>query len=185
MRSKNGCPALVSAATVAAIGAAIAAALASPVVQANTGLITFNGQVTDSTCDVRGGTSGAPSFAVALPIVSAHQLQPGDTVGRTQFRMSLENCTAVANGVRAYFEDGPDVDKATGTLRTGIPDLHLALFDADGTQIGVGAESQRDLGPLYQAGDTMDYQVAYQNFGVDIPAPGLVAASVVYSLHYP
>jgi major type 1 subunit fimbrin (pilin) len=182
MHIRNG---RLTVASMALLGCCIAAAGVPLDARANTGLITFNGQVTDSTCDVRGGSMGSPSFAVDLPTVSTNQLQPGSTVARTQFRMALESCTAVANGVRAYFEDGPGVDRTTGTLRTPIPDLHLALFDGDGTRIALGDESQRDAGPLYQPGESMVYQVAYQNVGNLVPNPGLILASVVYSLHYP
>ena len=163
----------------------VAGCIVSPSAAATTGLITFDGQVTDSTCDVRGGTAGTASFTVQLPIVSTTQLGPGDLAGRTNFRMALENCAAVANGVRVFFEGGPSVDPATGTLLTSLPDVNFALFNRDGSQIAVGSELQRTNNTLYQTFETMDYQVAYKNVGTVSAAAGLVTASVVYSLHYP
>ncbi|KGQ20723.1 Fimbrial protein [Lysobacter dokdonensis DS-58] len=163
----------------------VAGCLASPGAAANTGQIHFEGQITDATCEVVGGTGGTPSFTVRLPVVSNEQLGPGDMAGRTMFRMSLQNCTSVANGVRVFFEGGPNVDPASGTLRTSLTDINLALFDGDGTPIAVGSELQRTENTLYSASDTMDYQVAYANVGAFGAMPGMVTAGVVYSLHYP
>ena len=163
----------------------VAGCLASPTAAATSGTISFDGQITDATCDVSGGTTGTPSFAVRLPVISTNQLGPGDVAGRTNFRMALSNCQVVANGVRVFFEGGPTVDPASGTLTTSLPDVNLALFNGDGTQIAVGSETQRDDNTLYQTFDTMDYQVAYQNVGAAGAMAGVVTTSVVYSLHYP
>ena len=162
-----------------------AACVAAPSAQADTGTITFNGQLTDSTCEVRGGTTGSPSFSVQLPTISAASLEPGETLGHTFFRMELQNCAAVANGVKAYFESSSTVDPVLGTLPTNLTDVHLALFDADSTPIAIGAESQRADNTVYQPGDAMHYQVAYRNVGAAAVMPGLLATSVTYSLHYP
>lgn len=163
----------------------VAACLFAPAASADTGTITFNGQLTDSTCEVRGGTAGSPSFSVQLPTISASSLDPGAILGHTFFRMELHNCAAVANGVKAYFESGAAVDPVLGTLPTNLQDVHLALFDADATPILIGSESQRTDNTLYQPGDAMHYQVAYRNVGALPAVPGFVAASVTYSLHYP
>lgn len=163
----------------------VAGCLAAPTAAATSGTISFDGQVTDATCDVSGGTTGTSSFTVRLPIISTNQLGPGDVAGRTNFRMALSNCQFATNGVRVFFEGGPTVDPATGTLTTGLPDVNLALYNGDGTQIAVGSETQRDDNTLYQTFDTMDYQVAYQNVGAVGAMAGVVTTSVVYSLHYP
>ena len=162
-----------------------AACLAAPQASADNGTITFNGQLTDSTCEVRGGTTGSPSFSVQLPTISAASLAPGETLGHTFFRMELQNCAAVANGVKAYFESGSTVDPNLGTLPTNLTGVHLALFDADSTPIDIGSEAQRADNTLYQQGDAMHYQVAYRNVGALPAMPGLLAANVTYSLHYP
>src|SRR5262245_28776410 len=88
----------------------LATCLAAPAASANTGTVAFNGEITDATCDVRGGAVGSPSFVVDLPTISANQLGPNDIAGHTQFRMTLENCNAVANGIKAFFQSGPTVD---------------------------------------------------------------------------
>lgn len=163
----------------------VAAGLAPAVVHANTGLITFNGQLTDSTCEVRGGLTGLSSFVVELPTLSASQLRRNEIAGRTLFRMELQNCSALANGVRVFFENGPQVDRFTGTLVTTIPSVHFALFNHDGSPIEIGQESQRTTNMLYQANDVMHYQVAYRNMGDLDAVAGMVAASVTYSLDYP
>ena len=128
----------------------VAGCLASPSAAATTGTISFDGQITDSTCDVTGGTTGTSSFVVQLPVVSTNQLGPGDVAGRTNFRMSLANCMSVANGVRVFFEGGPTVDPGTGTLTTSLPDVNLALFNKDGSQIAIGnvapAAARADIG---------------------------------------
>jgi major type 1 subunit fimbrin (pilin) len=163
----------------------LAGCVAAPSASADSGTINFFGQLTDATCEVRGGTSGSPSFAVQLPTISAASLDPGVTLGHTFFRMELHSCSAVANGVKAYFESGAAVDPMLGTLPTNLPDVHLALFDVDSRQILVGADSQRTDNLLWQPDEVMHYQVAYRNVGSVAAVPGLVSASVTYSLHYP
>lgn len=167
--------------TVSLVLCALVACTASTA-SANTGQIQFQGQVTNATCMVDGGTSGPSSFTVELPTVSAAQLGPGQTAGRTRFPMQLRDCQDVV-GVRAYFEAGPGVDPATATLRpSNNGPVHFALFDQDGSQIPVGSELQS--GTIYAANDTMYYEVAYQRVGAAAITPGSFFGTVTYSLAY-
>lgn len=169
-------PASVSLATGALVACVAFAA------SANTGLIRFEGRVTNATCMVDGGTvSPGASFTVELPPVSAAQLGPGQTAGRTRFPMQLRDCQDVASTVRAFFEAGPNVDPSTATLRpSNNGSVHFALFDQDGSQIPVGSELQS--GTAYAANDTMYYEVAYQRIGA-APADSFFG-TVTYSLQY-
>ena len=171
--------------TALAASLCVAASVAPATARATTGLITFNGQLTDSTCEVRGGLTGLPTFIVELPTLSASQLRKNQVAGRTLFRMELANCSAVANGVRVFFENGDQVDRFTGTLATSIPSVHFALFNHDGSPIAIGHETQRTTNTLYQPDEVMHYQVAYRNMGEFDAVAGIVAASVTYSLDYP
>ncbi|VTM93058.1 major fimbrial protein StkA [Raoultella planticola] len=65
---------------------------------ASTGTITFNGELTDSTCNVDVNGQGADA-TVVLPTVSVNQLTAsGETTGRTSFNMNLANCVVGTQG---------------------------------------------------------------------------------------
>ncbi|STS63043.1 putative fimbriae; major subunit [Klebsiella aerogenes] len=88
---------------------------------ASTGTITFNGELTDTTCDVDVNGQGADA-TVTLPTVSINQLtKPGNTAGRTSFNMNLSNCVIGTVGghskVAAFFQPGDTVDLSTGRLK--------------------------------------------------------------------
>ncbi len=91
------------------------AALASMTFAANAadGTITFNGLVTDKTCDIT--TPQGKDFTVTLPTVAKSSLpNAGATAGRTPFTINLSKCTA--GNVATYFEPGATVDFASGRL---------------------------------------------------------------------
>lgn len=65
---------------------------------ASTGTIIFNGELTDTTCDVDVNGQGADA-TVTLPTVSVNQLAAsGDTTGRTSFNMNLSKCVIGTTG---------------------------------------------------------------------------------------
>ena len=159
------------------------AACTASTASATTGLIRFEGQVTNATCMVDGGTSGLSSFTVELPAVSAAQLGPGQTAGRTRFPMQLRDCQDVLGTLQAFFEAGPNVDPNTATLKpSNNGSVHFALFDQDGTQIPVGSELQS--GTAYAPNDTMYYEVAYQRIGAAPVTAASFFGTVTYSMKY-
>jgi major type 1 subunit fimbrin (pilin) len=159
-------------------------AFAAPQANANSGTITFNGEVTNGTCTVEGGTSGLASFTVELPAISVAQLGPGNIAGRTRFPMLLRNCTDVPSTVRTFFEAGPNVDPTFRTLRpSNDGPVHFALFDQDGTRIEIGAELG-NTGTRYNPDEMMFYEVAYNRVGLTPVVAGEFSTTVTYTLQY-
>lgn len=162
-------------------------------VQASTGTITFQGELTDSTCDV--DISGQGNNAtVMLPTVSINQLTAlNDTSGRTAFTMELSNCNIGAAGhstVSAFFQPGATVDLVTGRLKnTGgnATNVDLQLLDASNSfaPIHIGDTSQVN-GTAYvnisNGSAFLPYAVEY--FALGQTTPGTVTSSVVYNLQY-
>ena len=170
---------------------------------ASTGTITFNGQITDTTCDVNVNGQGA-NATVTLPTVPSSTLTTqGMVTGRTNFNMQLTNCTLssvsgdTVSKVSAYFQAGATVDPTTGHLKqqssSGATNVSLQLIDGGSNQpIKAGDASQSTSNTFYNLTDTggavittpinLPYAVEY--FADGKTTPGVVTSSVVYNLQY-
>jgi major type 1 subunit fimbrin (pilin) len=168
----------IAASACLALGAASSASAAN--------VILFAGQLTDATCEVEGiDKAGAADFSIALPVISATQLDALDsTAGHTRFGLQLKNCSAVTNGVQAFFEGGPHLDSATNSLlpNNGGP-IHFALYNEVGGRIRIGNTSQK-LGPSYAADTRMYFDVAYVRARPGPVTAGTFEGLVTYSLNY-
>ncbi|TBM28334.1 fimbrial protein [Hafnia paralvei] len=164
---------------------------------ASTGTITFNGELTDTTCDVDVNGQGADA-TVTLPTVSINQLTaPGNTTGRTSFNMNLSKCVVGTEGghskVSAFFQPGSTVDLSTGRLKntatTGATLVDLQLLDASGNYapINVGNTDQvNDMAyvDIDQATGSALLPYAVEYYANGQTTPGVVTSSVVYNLQY-
>ncbi|HEY2454433.1 MAG TPA: fimbrial protein [Scandinavium sp.] len=164
---------------------------------ASTGTITFNGELTDSTCDVTVNGQGEDA-TITLPTVSINELTTsGEVTGRTAFNLGLTNCVVGTEGgqskVSAFFQTGATVDQNTGrlinTASGGATLVDLQLLDASNSNavINVGSTDQVtdmayvDIDPTAGTA-TLPYAVEYYANGQT--TPGVVASSVVYNLQY-
>lgn len=148
------------------------------------GTITFNGEITATTCDVITGTNG--DFTVTLPTVSTTALaSAGATAGNTSFVIELANCTASGVDVAANFESLTSGDAVTGNLNptTAPANVQIGLADQAGNLAKVnGAPVGRQ--PIVGGAATLAYQAFY--YAKDaVTDPGLVTAQVNYTLTYP
>ncbi|ELY3544905.1 type 1 fimbrial protein [Cronobacter turicensis] len=180
-----------------ALGLSLAAAMgfAATAQAASTGTITFEGELTATSCDVTVDGQGSDA-TVTLPTLGINQLEAaGKTAGRTNFLMELANCEGTLKTVAAYFEAGASVDPVTGRLKnaTGTDNaknVSLQLRDGSSTSYAVikaGSASQAtDTTYIaYDATDgsaTLPYAVEY--YAEDATTAGKVNSSVVYSLMY-
>lgn len=99
-------------------------ALAPRPAMAVDGTITFNGEITDTTCTITGGGSatGMGNITVTLPTVSVAALQnAGSTAGDSPFQLILGGGANCTNGKTASLwvetSQTPALDSATGALR--------------------------------------------------------------------
>jgi major type 1 subunit fimbrin (pilin) len=157
---------------------------------ASTGTITFNGELTASTCDVivDGQTADA---TVVLPTVSTNQLtNAAQVAGRTGFNMALTNCTGTLQTASAFFEAGATVDTVNGRLKNtsagGATNVSLQLLDgANSSVIQAGNQNQiiqNTYASVASGSATLPYAVQYYAEGAT--TAGLVKSSVVYSIMY-
>lgn len=156
---------------------------------ATSGVITFNGELTETTCDVSVENKG-PDAVVIVPTISAYSFdQQGQRRGGTDFTMSLSNCAGSANNVAAYFEAGPGVSPTGTVLNTGgtATNVEFALSNpGSGSYISAGNSQQLVTNNYYDISSgtgTMIYRVEYIAAGIPV-APGTVIGSVTYSLAY-
>ncbi|AYZ66793.1 type 1 fimbrial protein [Burkholderia multivorans] len=154
------------------------------------GTVTITGSLNGATCDVE--VNGAKeNGTVQLPSVSASSLSSkGATIGATNFTIAVKNCTnATGRSVRAFFEAGPNVNTADGTLtnratNNAATNVSVQLLGMDGSALKTGDVSQRNGGsvPLVNNAATMTYGAQYYAQGT--ATAGSVNTSVTYSIDY-
>ena len=162
---------------------------------ASTGTITFNGELTDTTCEVDINGQGSDA-TIVLPTVGVNQLTAsGDTTGRTSFNMNVSDCVIGTEGghskVSAFFQSGNTVDLSTGRLKNvggSATNVDLRLLDASNSfaPINVGNTDQVS-GTSYvdiQADGTAFLPYAVEYYANAQTTPGTVTSSVVYNLQY-
>lgn len=158
---------------------------------ASTGIITFNGELTASTCDVVVDGQAADA-TVVLPTVSTSQLQTATrTAGDTGFLMALNNCAGVLQTASAFFEAGTSVDQVTGRLKNmtgGATNVSLQLLDASSSSqavIQAGNQSQvtnTSYVNVSSGSASLPYTVRY--YAEAPTTAGTVVSNVVYSIQY-
>lgn len=158
---------------------------------ASTGTITFNGELTATTCDVVVDGQAA-SATVVLPTISNNQLQSATkTAGDTGFVMALKDCSGTLQTASAFFEAGASVDQVTGRLKnmTGTAtNVSLQLLDgSSASQSVIQAGNQNQvINTTYKSiasgSASLPYIVRYY---AEAPTnAGTVASNVVYSIQY-
>jgi major type 1 subunit fimbrin (pilin) len=176
---------VIAASIVAALGSLSAAQAAS------TGTITFNGKLTANTCEVF--IDGAAADAtVVLPTVGINTLTTaGDTTGRTDFNMMLNDCEDSLRTASAFFQAGSSVDALTGRLNnmTGTAtNVQLQLRDGSSSSQAVIAagNTNQTLNTTYvdvsSGSANLPYSIEY--YATDATTAGTVISSIVYNLQY-
>ena len=163
------------------IALAAAAVLLTQAAQASDGTITFNGQLTTSTCTITGGGNQT----VTLPTLSTATLATnGATAGDTLFKIDLTSCTA--STANAYFEAGANTDASTGRLKTNATNLPIQLLNASGTPINVAGSTtnlQNTTAATITSGSGSQSFIA-RYFATGATTAGAVTSSVTYSMVY-
>ena len=158
---------------------------------ASTGTITFEGELTATTCDVS-VNGGSESETITLPVVGTNQLtEAGNTAGRTGFVLGLSDCAGTLKTASAFFEAGSSVDLVTGRLNnmTGTAkNVSLQLRDDSSDSrnvIQVGNTNQVAASTYVDVSSgsaNLPYSVEYYANGE--ATAGTVVSNVVYSLQY-
>lgn len=156
---------------------------------AEQGTISYVGEVTGGTCDVKvnGGTENG---TVTLPTVTASDLNDQKEAGKTTFNFTFTHCAGTLKYVQPYFDAGSTVDtssyylKNVGGSATGV---QLVLRTPGGSQIKPGTATQAG-GTAWKSGADVtsgDYSVAYiTNATIGPAVGGTVASSIIYHLEY-
>lgn len=159
---------------------------------ASTGTITFNGELTATTCNVVVDGQDANAI-VTLPTVGTNQLTaPSNTAGDTGFVMALTECAGPQSYAAAYFEAGASVDLSTGRLNNltagEAQNVSLQLLDANNatpTVINIGNQDQTTSAGFKDiSGTTANLSYIVRYYAEGATTPGLVNSNVVYSIQY-
>ncbi|WP_196061644.1 MULTISPECIES: fimbrial protein [unclassified Serratia (in: enterobacteria)] len=158
---------------------------------ASTGTITFNGELTATTCDVVVDGQAADA-TVVLPTIGTNLLQTaGTTRGDTGFVMALNNCSGTLQTASAFFEAGSSVDQVTGRLKNmtgGATNVSLQLLDGSSTSpavIQAGNQNQvtnTTYKDISSGSASLPYIVRY--YAEAPTTAGTVVSNVVYSIQY-
>jgi major type 1 subunit fimbrin (pilin) len=176
----------LSAASVVAALAALPAAA-----QASDGTVNITGSVTGNTCSIDVNNSGSSTGTVVLPTVTSTALgAAGQTAGATYFTIKLSSCEGTAKNVRAFFEQGPNVDPATFNLKNSTATgsatgVQVQLLTSAGAALKIGDASQRADGTtvaLANNAATLTYGAQY--YATAAAGTGTVSTSVTYSIDY-
>jgi len=178
---------VIALSTVLALGAVGTAS-------AQSGTITFNGNVTATTCEVQfPGNGGAVSDpTVTLPIVTAASLsQPGIAAGRKPVMIQIGTSTApcsIGNTVALELNPTRNAQLTEGRL------TNLAPVDSAATNVVVALRDANDAEidlrvPWQSARETFDNGIATIAFSGEYYATGAatageVTANVQYTLDY-
>ncbi|QXN65173.1 fimbrial protein [Serratia fonticola] len=159
---------------------------------ASTGTITFNGELTATTCDVIVDGQAADA-TVVLPTMGINQLDAvTKTAGDTGFIMALNNCAGTLTTAAAYFEAGSSVDLTTGRLKNlngaGATNVSLQLLDANNaspTVINAGNQIQSTTAGFKDiSGGSANLSYIVRYYAEAATTAGLVDSNVVYSIQY-
>ena len=170
---------------------ALTLALAVPGIHsamANTGTITFNGELTSNTCNVS-VNGGSANDTVILPTVSEGVLgSAGKTAGQTQFALELSGCTGSLQTASAYFEAGTGVNSDGRLVNTGTAqnvDLQLRDSSNGGAVIKAGSTEQvANAGYVTLASGAASLPYTAEYYSTDVAGAGSVIASVTYNIQY-
>lgn len=155
---------------------------------ASDGTITITGKVTSQSCQVKTGTNNQ---TVSLPSVMFSSLsKKGDTAGRTEFTISLQNCKNDGS-VGIYFL--PDVNKVnteTGNLKnistaSSKSNAEIQLLNADLKPIVIGkdvANQNLQYVPTGKITQQLTYYAQY--YAPSLTSVGEVQAQVEYNIVY-
>ncbi len=157
---------------------------------ASTGTVTFNGEITDTTCEVNVNGTGKDTV-VTLPTVPNNALEKaGDTAGNVSFIFELSQCSNdTSKKALAFFEAGATVNAITGRLINvesgGAENVELQILDQKNAAVKVGDSSQR-AGANVEVSSAGNAQLPYsvQYYATDAAKPGKVSSSVVYTMDY-
>lgn len=153
------------------------------------GTITFNGKVTDETCQVTTGSAG--DFTVDLATANVNELsQAGATAVPSNFRIAVNQCSPTVTNVRAQFlYDASLVDMSSGLLKnqlsgaTAASNVGLQLYNTDDkSAIKPGDAGAAKTFTVQNSAAEMVYGVQYYATGKS--TSGLVKSQVKYQLSY-
>ncbi|NBJ36916.1 type 1 fimbrial protein [Serratia fonticola] len=158
---------------------------------ASSGTITFNGELTATTCDVV-VDGQATDATVVLPTIGTNQLTTAaQTAGRTGFVMALNNCAGTLTTASTFFEAGTSVDMVTGRLKNlsgTATNVSLQLRDASSASQAVimAGNINQTVNTTYvdiaSGSANLPYAVEYYANGAT--TAGTVVSNVVYSIQY-
>lgn len=179
----------------------------APQAKAADGTITFNGQITDTTCTISGGgaATGTGNIVVTLPTVSSSTLAAdGKTAGDTPFSLELGGGTNCTNGKTAALwietSSTPALDFATGALKNQAPggasNVQVRMINPSNNQpINLGINAAVTNGASVIAANnqpaatvsgnkaTLNYSAQYLAKGGAATA-GAVSTYLTYSIQY-
>ncbi|MBV4367240.1 fimbrial protein [Erwinia sp. BNK-24-b] len=173
-----------------AIAAAVVTAFIGMNTQAtSTGTITFNGELTATSCNVL--IDGVQNPTIKLPTAGIGDLATaGTTAGETAFAMDLTDCKGTLKTVAAFFSAGPTVNsngRLDNQTTEGATNVSLQLVEPHNNNavIAIGQQSQsNNTFATYDTDGKATLYYAVRYYAEGTTTAGLVSSNVVYGLQY-
>ncbi len=165
------------------------AAVAAPAC-AQSGDITFNGEITTTTCDVSFNGALGENPVIVLPKVAASSLLAGSSAARTPVHVHIGGTApgCASGGVTMRFDPARNASLRNGrlvnTAATGAAtNVVIGLRDDRDQPIDLAAGWLSPVAGLAPGGADMLFHAEYYADGGDAQ-PGLVQAPLQYTLNY-
>lgn len=157
---------------------------------AQSGDITFNGEVTTTTCDVSFNGKLGENPVIVLPTVADTSLRMGNSAGRTPVHVHIGGTApgCASGGVTMRFDPAHSASLLNGRLvntaaTAAAPHVVIGLRDDRDQVIDLGAGWISPVVSLLPGGADMLFHAEYYADGGDAQS-GLVQASLQYTLSY-
>lgn len=177
--------------TAIALSVLLALGATSPA-SAQSGTITFNGEVTSSTCEVTfpgAGASAGNDATITLPTVATTALvAPGNTAGKTPVSVQIGTAAVPCSAASVALELNPNrnADQTGGRLNNlaanGANNVQVALRDANDAEIDLSTPWSSPRVDLTGGVATVHFAGEYYALGA--ATAGAVSSNVQYTLDY-
>ena len=152
----------------------------------SSGTISFNGELTSSTCTIQNPGAGTPNFTVTLPKVGVDSLTAGTPSSATSpFQIGIGGGTCTAGTKVAIGFDSNAANTNGRITSTGTATNIDIQISHNGAVMDLLNQPEVPPQTIATAGDTVTFPFAAAYFPTGTPTVGTVIGRIGYTVTYP